>query len=59
MKPVALCLDVLQSEENAYMGILLPNLKLMKDQVAGLRNGASITEGEELISSLLQVGTQQ
>ncbi|KAK4313173.1 hypothetical protein Pmani_015457 [Petrolisthes manimaculis] len=34
MKPVAICLDILQSGDNAYMDILLPNLKLMKDQVA-------------------------
>ena len=54
MKPVAICLDTLQSEENAYMGILLPNLKLMKDQVAALRTDASIVEGQELISYLLE-----
>ncbi|KAK4322820.1 hypothetical protein Pmani_006485 [Petrolisthes manimaculis] len=34
MKPVAICLDILQSGDNAYMDILLPNLKLMKVQVA-------------------------
>lgn len=54
MKPVALCLDTLQSEENAYMGILLPNLKLMKDQVASLRNDTSIVEGQNLINFLLE-----
>lgn len=54
MKHVAKCLDILQSEENAYTGILLPNLKLMKDQVAGLRNDASIVEGQQLISYLLE-----
>jgi regulator of RNase E activity RraB len=54
MKPVAICLDILQSEENAYMGILLPNLKLMKDQVAALRTDASIVEGQELINYLLE-----
>ncbi|XP_076044807.1 uncharacterized protein LOC143027406 [Oratosquilla oratoria] len=34
--------------------ILLPNLKLMKDQVAALRTDASIVEGQELISYLLE-----
>ncbi len=29
IKPIVLCLDDLQSEENAYTGILLPNLKLI------------------------------
>ena len=47
MKPVALCLDVLLSEANAYMGILLPNLKLMKDKGAGLKNDTSIVDGQD------------
>ncbi len=54
MKPVARCLDILQSENNAYMGILLPTLKLMKDQVEGLKTDPSIVEGKELISYLLE-----
>ena len=54
MKPVAICLDTLQSEENAYMGTLLPNLKLMKDQVAALRTDVSIVEGQEFINYLLE-----
>jgi hypothetical protein len=54
MKPVATCLDILQSEEKAYMGILLPTIKLMKDQVAALRTDKSIVEGQELINHLLE-----
>ena len=54
MKPVATCLDTLQSEVNAYMGILLPTIKLMKDQVAGLRRDNSIVEGQALITYLLE-----
>ena len=54
MKPVATCLDTLQSEVNPYMGILLPTIKLMKDQVAGLRRDNSIVEGQALITYLLE-----
>lgn len=54
MKPVSKCLDSLQSEENAYMGIFLPTIKLMKDTVAALRTDNSIIEGQELINYLLE-----
>jgi hypothetical protein len=54
MKPVANCLDILQSEDNAYMGILLPTLKLMKDRVAGMMTDNSIVEGKELVNYLLR-----
>ncbi len=30
MGPVAACLDTIQGEANAYMGILVPNLHIMK-----------------------------
>lgn len=30
MKPLANCLDQLQTEENAYLGVLLPTLTLMR-----------------------------
>ncbi|KAG0708259.1 hypothetical protein GWK47_024057 [Chionoecetes opilio] len=30
MKPLANCLDRLQTEENAYLGVLLPTLTLMR-----------------------------
>jgi hypothetical protein len=58
MKPVATCLDILQAEEKAYMGIFLPTIKLMKDQVAVLRTDNSIEEGQELISYLLENPTK-
>jgi hypothetical protein len=58
MKPVATCLDILQGEDKAYMGILLPTLKLMKDQVEALRMDYSIVEGQELINYLLEHPTK-
>ena len=33
LKPVATCLDVVQSDDKAYMGVLLPHLRLMKDKL--------------------------
>ena len=54
MKPVAECLDILQSENNAFMGILLPNLKLMKDQLTKLKTDNTIKEGQELLKFLLE-----
>jgi hypothetical protein len=60
MKPVARCLNSLQGEEDrAYMGILLPNLKLMKDQVEALKTDSSIVEGQELIKYLLEHPTKR
>lgn len=59
MKPVACCLDILQGEDKAYMGILLPTLQLMKDQLAALRNDSSIVEGQELINYLLEHPTKR
>lgn len=59
MKPVACCLDILQGEDKAYMGILLPTLKLMKDQLIALRNDQSIVEGQELINYLLEHPTKR
>jgi hypothetical protein len=50
MKPVADYLDKLQSEENAFMGILLPNLKLMKEQLIGLNTDTSVKEGQALVN---------
>jgi hypothetical protein len=54
MKPVADCLDKLQSEENAFMGILLPNLRLMQEQLIGLKTDTSIKEGQALVNYLLE-----
>ena len=47
------CLDSLQSEENSYMGIFLPTIKLMKDKLAAFKNDNSIVEGHYLINYLL------
>lgn len=54
MGSVSKCLDLLQSEDNAYMGILLPNLKLMNDQLQGFRTDTSIEEGQYLMNYLLE-----
>ncbi len=60
MKPVAGCLNSLQGEEDrAYLGILLPNLQLMKDQVEALKTDNSIVEGQELIRYLLEQTTKK
>jgi hypothetical protein len=53
MQPVATCLDILQSEENAFMGILLPNLRLMQEELIGLKTDTSIKEGQALVNYLL------
>lgn len=36
------------------MGMLLPNLKLIKDQVMGFKNDFSIVEGQQLLNYLLE-----
>jgi hypothetical protein len=54
MEPVAECLGILQSEENAFMGILLPNLRLMQEQLISLRTDTSIKEGQALVNYLLE-----
>jgi hypothetical protein len=54
MKAVATCLDILQSEENAYMGILLPYLKFMQEQLNGLKTDTSIKDGQVLVNYLLK-----
>jgi len=54
MAPVAECLGILQSEENAFMGILLPNLRLMQEQLTSLRTDTSIKEGQALVNYLLE-----
>jgi hypothetical protein len=54
MEPVAECLGILQSEENAFMGILLPNLRLMQEQLTNLRTDTSIKEGQALVNYLLE-----
>jgi hypothetical protein len=59
MKPVATCLDNLQGEEKAYMGVLLPTLKLLKDSLEALKADNSIVEGQELIKYLLEHPTKK
>ena len=59
MKPVSTCLDILQGEDKAYMGIFLPTIQLMKDQVEALRTDTSIVEGQELINYLLKHPTKK
>lgn len=53
LKPVAICLDTLQSEGNAYMGILLPHLRLLKDTLESLKTDATIIHGKNLVEYLM------
>jgi hypothetical protein len=53
LKPVAVCLDTLQSEDKAYMGILLPYLRLLKDQLESLKTDDTIIHGKNLVEYLL------
>ena len=48
MKPATKCLDSVQTEENAYMDISLPTIKLMKGKMAALKNDSRIAEEQDL-----------
>uniref|UniRef100_UPI00358F4092 uncharacterized protein n=1 Tax=Myxine glutinosa TaxID=7769 RepID=UPI00358F4092 len=52
--PLAACLDVLQGEEKAYMGCLLPHLQVLKDSLEALSIDGSIVHAQNLVASLLQ-----
>ena len=52
MEPVATCLDRLQAESTAYMGILLPNVHTMKTMLERLSN--SLEFAQPLVQALLR-----
>ena len=57
--PLAACLDVLQGEEKAYMGCLLPHLQVLKDSLEALSRDDSIVHAQNLVANLLhQPGTK-
>ena len=56
MAPVAVCLDRLQAEENAYMGILLPNLMLLKLDLEKIRREGNLVYAGPLVDALLEQG---
>jgi hypothetical protein len=53
MGPVATCLDRLQAEYTADMGILLPNVHIMKTLLERLRDGNSLEYAQPLVEALL------
>lgn len=54
MKPVAATLDMLQGEDMAFMGVLLPHLHLMKYHLETLRDGGTLQHAMPLVQALLK-----
>jgi hypothetical protein len=54
MEPVAACLDKLQGEENAYMGILLPSLHIVKCRLERERDSGNLQHAIPLVEALLK-----
>ncbi|QQP36057.1 Uncharacterized protein FKW44_021033 [Caligus rogercresseyi] len=54
MKPVAICLDRLQAEVNAYMGILLPYLMLLKRELQAIKREGELHYAGPLVEALLE-----
>ncbi|QQP56085.1 Uncharacterized protein FKW44_000641, partial [Caligus rogercresseyi] len=54
MKPVAICLDRLQAEVNAYMGILLPYLMLLKRELQAIKREGELCYAGPLVDALLE-----
>ena len=57
MKPLANCLDRLQAEENAYLGVLLPTLTLMRvalERMEEARGDQALTYAKPLVRALLR-----
>jgi len=42
MEPVSACLDTLQAEEKAYMGMFLPSLFIMKLKLEKLKSDGNL-----------------
>lgn len=55
--PLAACLDKLQAEEKAYMGCLLPQLRLLKDSLLRLSRDDTIRHAKNLVTYLLDQKT--
>ncbi|KAG0717876.1 hypothetical protein GWK47_053584 [Chionoecetes opilio] len=57
MKPLANCLDRLQTEEKAYLGVLLPTLTLMRvalERMEEARGDQALTYAKPLVRALLR-----
>ena len=54
MAPIANCLDRLQTETNAYLGILLPNIQLTINTLEKLRDGNELHHARPLVVALLE-----
>ncbi|QQP56494.1 Uncharacterized protein FKW44_001175 [Caligus rogercresseyi] len=54
MKPVAICLDWLQGEVNAYMGILLPYLMLLNREIQAIKREGELRYAGPLVDALLE-----
>ena len=57
MKPLINCLDRLQAEENAYLGVLLPTLTLMRvalERMEEARGDQALTYAKPLVRALLR-----
>jgi phosphoribosylamine-glycine ligase len=54
MMPVAICLDRLQAEVNAYMGILLPYLMLLKRDLQVMKREGELRYAGPLVDALLE-----
>ncbi|QQP35530.1 Uncharacterized protein FKW44_023784 [Caligus rogercresseyi] len=54
IKPVAICLDRLQSEANSYMGILLPYLVLLKRELQVIKREGYFRYAGPLLDPLLE-----
>jgi hypothetical protein len=55
--PLAVCLDKLQAEEKAFMGCLLPQLRLLKDSLLRLSRDDTIRHAKNLVAYLLDQQT--
>src|SRR5678816_4390254 len=55
MTPIAVRLDMLQEEKNAYVGVLLPNLFLLKDKIGEMqREVEKFNYAKNLVNYLLK-----
>jgi len=54
MANVAECLDELQGEAKAYLGILLPTLHIMKQKLERIRDRRTLTFARPLVDALIR-----
>lgn len=54
MDPVVACLDRLQGEANAFMGILLPHLHIMRSHLERQRDSGNLQHAKPLAEALIK-----